>query len=160
MRKIKFRGRSINYVAANDSYWAYGLLVNDDPPEIECDDGDIYRVNDNTVGQYTGLEDADGREIYEGDIVKATLKDKSFVKRFHMDGTVTGKISFDGAWWIGERNALWRLLRYYELTVIGNIHDNPELLSIAEMFSQKPHFLRNECSKSAGHLSKTGGFEK
>ena len=127
MREYKFRGRDEHGV------WHYGDLLS--WPIIRSFNGWNYEyqeVEEDTVGQYTGLKDADGREIYEGDIVKATLKDKSFVKRFHMDGTVTGKISFDGAWWLGEWDALWRLPRYYDLTVIGNIYDNPELLKLTK----------------------------
>lgn len=129
MRKIKFRGRSINYVAANDSYWAYGLLVNDDPPEIECDDGDIYRVNDDTVGQYTGLEDADGREIYEGDI----LQKRDELAWRTVDRGVVFWHSGECRWCVemcdglvfsftSRKSNTWR--------VIGNIHDNPELLEV------------------------------
>lgn len=128
MREIKFRGQ-------NSAGWRIGsLIVNPLYTAIieieDPDDGTSVRhyVMPETVGQYTGLKDSEGREIYEEDIVKATLKDKSFVKRFHMDGTITGKISFDGAWWLGEWGALWRLPRYYDLTVIGNVHDSPELL--------------------------------
>ena len=113
MREIKFRG--MNFCGN----WVYGDLMKNSIP---------FEVNPDTVGQFTGLRDADGREIYEGDIVEATLKDKSFVKRFHMDETVVGEISFDGVWWLGEWDALWRFPRYYDLTVIGNVHDNPELL--------------------------------
>ena len=123
MREIKFRGLN----RRNDrrwSGWHYGDLW------VERSGVCVgsYAVDPDTVGQYTGLKDSTGKEIYEGDIVEATLKDKSFVKRFHMDETVAGKISFDGAWWLGEWDALWRLPRYYDLTVIGNIHDTPELL--------------------------------
>ena len=130
MRRIKFRGRSINYVAANDSYWAYGLLVNDDPPEIECDDGDIYRVNDNTVGQFTGLKDCKGQEIYEGDV----LRDP--------DGKTFEVVWNNGAgsWECAHEDYHFLfIMRYIDvMTVIGNIHDSPELLG----------------------LTKTGGFDK
>ncbi len=89
-------------------------------------------VDPETVGQFTGLLGADGREIYEGDIVKATLKEPSFVKRFRLQNELVGEMVFDNAWWIKERETVnlippWRL-RYYELTVIGNVHDNPDLL--------------------------------
>lgn len=127
MREIKFRGRSINYVAANDSYWAYGLLVNDDPPEIECDDGDIYRVNDDTVGQYTGLEDADGREIYEGDIVRFELPPMVLTD----EKTAAGAVVYEYGQFLVKIHAM-RFTIFSVIngcTVIGNIHDTPELLS-------------------------------
>lgn len=128
MREIKFRGR-------DGDDWYYGsLFVNSVGQTAICAPKSWWMkpVKAETVGEYTGLKDSKGREIYEGDIVEATLKDKSFVKRFHMNETVTGKISFDGAWWLGEWDALWRLPRYYDLTVIGNIYDNPELLKLTK----------------------------
>lgn len=134
MREIKFRGRSINYVAANDSYWAYGLLVNDDPPEIECDDGDIYRVNDDTVGQYTGLEDADGREIYEGDIVEISpqFSAKQGLKRkFHLFAVVRWDERL-ARFVVISKEILDSIPDSECVSVIGNIHDNPELLEATE----------------------------
>jgi uncharacterized phage protein (TIGR01671 family) len=102
------------------------LLVNDDPPEIECDDGDIYRVNDNTVGQYTGLEDSDGREIYEGDVIRVcgcngivVYSEGSFIVRFEKAPSLLSHC-VGGDFSNPERVTACR--------VIGNIHDNPELL--------------------------------
>lgn len=126
MREIKFRGRE------QDGFWTYGDLRHDDNVTGIIENGIYSWVDSSTVGQFTGLTDSTGKEIYEGDIVEATLKDKSFVKRFHMDETVVGEISFDGAWWLGEWDALWRLPRYYDLTVIGNVHDNHELLRLTK----------------------------
>lgn len=126
MREIKFRG----FDDLTGNGWVYGDFSHGYYGN-ECLVDEII-VDEKTVGQFTGLSDVDGREIYEGDIVKATLKEPSFVKRFKLQNEIVGEMLFDNAWWIKERETVnlippWRL-RYYDLTVIGNIHDNPDLL--------------------------------
>lgn len=137
MREIYFRGKDLNgNWREGDLIWA--TLGQGQKPMIldafdEIDIGNnLYEVAPETVGQFTGMYDAEGREIYEGDIVKATLKEPSFVKRFKLQNEIVGEMFFDNAWWMKERETVnlippWRF-RYYDLTVIGNVHDSPELL--------------------------------
>lgn len=78
-----------------------------------------YAVKDETVGQFAGLTDKNGKKIFEGDIVKR-VGDKCVVKwieedaKFIIIGAMT-KLDFS-------------LCFAKHLEVIGNIHDNPELL--------------------------------
>ena len=84
----------------------------------------IYgRIDVNTIGQYTGLHDKNGKEIYEGDIVLITrpcILEKGEVK--FMNGCFT----------IKSKDTLLMLyqceINNFKLEVIGNIYDNPELL--------------------------------
>lgn len=143
MREILFRGKRID-----NGEWVEGAL-------FQCDDGTMYiatsmlsppedggpamvachMVYDNTVGQYTGLTDKNGKRIFEGDIYTwrdggdyhaclicfgnyfdgyanryATMAHGFYVKP--LDG---GTFNFAGA-------------GYSEIEISGNIHDNPELL--------------------------------
>lgn len=121
-RIIKFRGRRI----ANEE-WVYGSLLrwpDGDCTILESKDGKNYvwkrEIEPNTVGQYTGLRDTDGREIYEGDIVRTSVaKDAIGVVEWNND-QASFVVHMKG------RTQCYPLSKSDK--IIGNIHDNPELL--------------------------------
>lgn len=132
MRTIKFRAKNL------DGEWVYGFYVEEDRQTLNGfekkylivnDDGHHY-VKPETVGQFTGLYDKNGKEIYEGDIIIEKLR------RARIDGEKL-VICFDDFEWQGKNangvtTSLSLLVEYHTIEVIGNIHDNPELLKGGE----------------------------
>ena len=132
MREIKFRGR----VAPRGKQWFYGDLDTHTWGVCILDKNTLHTVISETVGQYTGLKDAPGKEIYEGDIVKLS-------PQFSAKQGLKCEFRFPAVVRWDERLArfslrsmeiidylLHGLIPYGSeyITVIGNVHDNPELL--------------------------------
>lgn len=130
MRTIKFRGRSIGMKT-----WLYGDLFKFGvraPQDIYCvsagvpswaDALDIYQVEEQTIGQFVGLYDMNGKEIYEGDVLM-------------IEGIKTNRYS--KVWWNPEKFTFFighaPLDAYLKkgdnlcaFCIAGNIYDNPEL---------------------------------
>ena len=89
-----------------------------------------YEVIPETVGQYTGLTDKNGKKIFEGDIIFCRQEiNGNFIDRHMEFGYVEMK---HGAFGLHRKQGYYRpfkdWLEDYEYEVIGNIHDNPELL--------------------------------
>lgn len=132
MREILFRGKRNGYADQRDRDWLEGSLLVGDNGEYEICYGTprvriIYSVIPQTVGQYTGLLDKNGKRIFEGDICRNTRTDEIVLVKWH--GTFAGYIFWNKR---KENENLFdfgELFRAYDkFEVIGNVHDNPELL--------------------------------
>lgn len=139
MREILFRGKTYN------DKWVQGLLVQMDDHLTQIrklgSDGIgyyDYSIVPSTVGQYTGLTDKNGKKIFEGDILKIIHKYQSPFDDDTKEYTdiTTDVVFFDDeglCFSYGKSPFLCvadNVTAEYE--VVGNIHDNPELLEVTE----------------------------
>lgn len=142
MREILFRGKRID-----NEELVYGSFCMDAVEQFNglCGvDGFIrlydkakgkmqmYEVDRETVGQFTGLTDKNGKRIFEGDIVAVKLEDSNGedwqeIKKVHYN-------SKECCWypmrWNEECEFCEGWTEIKSIEVIGNIHDNPELLEV------------------------------
>lgn len=146
MREIKFRAKGLN-----DDNWHYGSYVYTDDNEnnpfasgpfkenhhiIQWHPGDWnlggwepIEINPNTLGQFTSLKDKNGKEIYEGDVIAFNWRSCDGVDitdllevRF-----IRGVFAF---LWDGDIDHEANIVSptHEWATVVGNIHDNPDLI--------------------------------
>ena len=136
MREILFRGKRVDNGEWVEGYYCPCVFGNfpAEPAIIDADElkrgkWAPVKVIPETVGQYTGLKDKNGKEICEGDICKTYFE--SYTHSWEEVGVVT---EFCGAY--GIESADGKHFRAFinesvytrSHEVIGNIHDNPELL--------------------------------
>jgi uncharacterized phage protein (TIGR01671 family) len=137
MREIKFRGKSID-----TREWVYGYYIKSGPdfhggerhciatPGTVADYAGLkfIQVDPKTVGQFIGIPDKNGREIYEGDIRGGyyfCMEDKvEFLEviKSHLSPYI-------GYCYYWESIRGCGMPDFMETEIIGNIHENPELLS-------------------------------
>lgn len=158
-REILFRGKSIQ-----NGKWLYGNIQIPEAPYDEYfmwDNGWQMQVDPDTIGQYTGLIDKNGKKIFEGDILRVSEYENILMREFNDETDcfdmftleeITGElrqsytspviweegtfcISTKGDWL--HHNDMFLAVLFGDMKrsspififeVIGNIHDNPELL--------------------------------
>ena len=128
MREIKFRGKD-----SFSNEWRYGnLLIIDEKYHIVekadiSEDGHHFRqegdrptwIDEATIGQFTGLYDKNGKEIYEGDELKYSFE---LFKEFLQGSVIFNRGSFD---FLGYPLCSFQTNQF---EIIGNIYDNKDLM--------------------------------
>ena len=135
MREILFRGQTRKYgekVRMSDSrklpgHWVYGgvlqgvgshsIIYGSENVNNPGENFDKWCVHTDTLGQFTGLTDKNGKKIFEGDIVK--VDEKHYEVKFVL-----------GQFFIGINMPI--AYKRFDCEIIGNIHDNPEMLKGGE----------------------------
>lgn len=133
MREIKFRAKPLN------GSWAYGELhiKNCRIPHIHTDARATIYIEPNTAGQFTGLQDSKGNDIYEGDILCIKQHKLDILRGAFREIEIICVVEFRNGAFIpvmsNGKGYCWSNFIYDKMptadyTVIGNIHDNPELM--------------------------------
>lgn len=119
MREILFRGKRVD-----NGEWAEGLLGSKRTIIAESPLGNIDEVVviPESVGQYAGLIDNNGKRIFEGDIVRGN--------NFWHEKQKIYQVAFDdgGFYLVNDSGTMWHHEHIEDIEVIGNIYDNPELM--------------------------------
>lgn len=116
MREILFQGKR-----KDNGEWIYGDLRQWSETGMGICGRDLkhtFPVRPETVGQFTGLTDKNGKRIFEGDIIKLSQSGKCYEVKYK-----------SGCFCIGLN---WAISHEPDCEVIGNIQDNPELLNGTE----------------------------
>ena len=132
MRQIKFRGKRLD-----NGVWIYGDLIHIDKSDIgivtDYDHWSGCRINPDTIGQFTGLTDCNGREIYEGDIFTVNGKYPKLVE-YREDRAafcIANVDELDKEWidpWQQPAPDWWYSFSR-EIVVVGNKFDNSDLIT-------------------------------
>ena len=138
MREIKFRGQKLN------NEWIKGLLNKDIKGHYRIQfnlKSFAVVVKEKTIGQFTGMIDANGVEVYEGDIISVKMNESDRIGRFFVKTQLPSHLNARVQY--SPRQCKYEILFNEnkegliscemgfcneEFKVIGNIHDNPELL--------------------------------
>lgn len=132
MRPIKFRAK-----CSHCDEWCYGSLVDYDDGEAEIQGFDVFhegiyewkefKVDYSTIGQFTGLQDKDGRDIYEGDIID--WHSCPYLVEFRSGEFFANSEACDPERYGGFSLKFIAFSGYRGIAkVIGNATDNPEML--------------------------------
>ncbi len=140
MRKIEFRGKRID-----NGEWVYGVPFEDfDGNMLIGNYGSKVKVIPDTVSEFTGLEDKNGTRIFEGDIVKYVFpvdNAKPNIGEVKFSECDINSDNYNCGFFIKWENSYlpkeigyWTNYRKNKIEVIGNIHDNPELLKEVRVY--------------------------
>lgn len=127
-RQIKFRGKT-----TVGGIWAYGsLLQREDTTTgiVHCEICNFlnWDVDPETVGQFTGLLDKDGKEIYEGDVLTHSYDNLlRWVVVFSSGGFGIINVAHDG-YLFADYHRIDSEHFFTDRIITDNIHDNPELI--------------------------------
>jgi uncharacterized phage protein (TIGR01671 family) len=127
MHEIRFMGKRID-----TGEWVYGCLTrySDSMSYITVDliENKTYEVHTETVGQFIGLKDKKGREIYKGDMVQVFGSGLAFHHAVVFENGAYGyKTEHDFISFAGNHNFQWKNNQSEHIEVIGNIHDKKEI---------------------------------
>lgn len=141
-REIKFRAwdKKHNRMKNESLLIQFDLQSGNAVYGMEREDGENvpYWPDEAEIMQYTGLKDKNGKEIYEGDILEMEVDDEfsfmSAAKDRRITREVTWQINYGAGWNFGQSHKdgdkRWSYPFYQqECEVIGNIYENPELLT-------------------------------
>ena len=149
-RVVKFRGKTLS------GKWVYGdlvhftntqgvdtsVIITEHQATAESDDFDYalcYARNEfkivlpESVGQFTGLYDVNGEEIYEGDVIERYQDCPHYRNGVYYDGNaIYGVVQYivGGFYIVAKENEVFKMCSNSDdMWIQGNIHDNPNLLS-------------------------------